>query len=132
MILRVMKAILLLFLFCPLFVIGQNQICNDLIRNDYESTIKFIDSFFVENNLDSLGENNIEVKTKEINLLIDALNKIACVDSVYYVSPRIYMLPTIIATDIILETEVENSTQKYLITLLFKNYTQVVKLTELD
>jgi hypothetical protein len=115
------KLLLTLFLF-PIFTFGQNEICESLSIEFFPDLSDQINTYFINNNLDSLGQNKTDIKFNEIDYFIDYLSQLNCIDTAYYRNNRGSIMKTAIGmTDIILSSSIHERKKSYIIRFSFEN-----------
>ncbi len=122
-----MKKYLFILLMLPLISFSQIEFCGHLSNDDFPALTENINSIFVEYNLDPLGQSNLGTKFVEIDSVMKLLSRKKCIDTVYYRYSKGWIMetnPPMI--DIILVNTIDGLENKYIVRLIFKNYTQVV------
>ncbi len=122
-----MRRLLFVILIVPLLSFGQDKFCKALYLENFSSLSDQINTYFVDNNIDSLGQNKTDVKFREIDSLIKDLSQLNCIDTVKYRGRRGLVMKTgVLMTDIIISQNANGVTSNYIIRLIFENYTKVV------
>lgn len=122
-----MKKYLFILLMLPLISYSQIEFCEHLSNENFPALKENINSIFVEYNLDPLGQSNLGTKFVEIDSVMKLLNRKECIDTVYYKGSRGIIMESIPQqTDIILVNKLDGFENKYIVRLIFRNYTQVV------
>lgn len=120
------KTLFILSLF-PLLTFGQNQFCENLNTENFTELSNQINTYFINNNSDSLGQNKINLKFTEIDSLINYLSGLEFIDTAHYRHKGGGIMKTaILMTDIIISTDFQGIKGNYIIRLLCDNYTKVV------
>lgn len=118
-----MKLSLLILSLYPVLIFGQNKICDNLITQNFDSCSGEINTYFINNNSDSLSQNNIALKFNELDSFIEFIINLNCIDTAYYRDGRGFVMKTgILMTDIVLVSDIND---RYMLRLMFKNYTEV-------
>jgi hypothetical protein len=122
-----MKNLLLTLTMLPLLTFGQDNFCIELESKNFVKLSKQIDTYFINNSIDTTSKYNQETKFTEVDSLISFLSDQSCTDTVKYRLSRGFIMKSIPPmADILISQNTNGIQYNYIIRLQFDNRTKVV------